>query len=118
MISKLNIIDSIFLHSDMIWYPSKTLSNFCPFCDNQLKQVRENATLHPHLIYNKTNNDAFESEKNDDDTVESKRESNDDAFDIASYNGPYKSKNYSLLHVNHCSKDCNDKMKCTYHYWF
>ncbi len=75
--------------SDMIWYPSKTLPfYFCPFCDNQLKQVREYATLHPHLNYNETNDNVVESEnKNDDDAEESKKESNNGAVESASYNG-------------------------------
>ncbi len=88
MISELNILDSIHNCSDMIWYQSQILPfYFCPFCDNHLKHVREYATLHPHLNYNKTNNDAVESgNKNDDDAVESKSKSNSDTVESESYN--------------------------------
>ncbi len=77
MISESNHTDSINSCSDMIWYQSKILpSYYHPFCDDDLKQVREYTTLHPHLNYNKTINNTFESrnKNEDDDAVESKGE--------------------------------------------
>ncbi len=119
MISEFNKIDSIYPCSDMIWYPSKTLPlYFYPFCDNQLKTVREYATICPHLNLNKTNDNTVESEnENNDDTVESKGKSNIDTIESASYNVPCKSKNDFLCHPNQHSIVCNRKMKHRYHYW-
>ncbi len=99
----------------MIWYTSKTLPFlFLSIFDNKLKNVREYATLYPHLNYNENNNDTVDSGNKN--AVESKSKSNDDTVESESYNGPYKSKEDFLFHLNQHSIDFNRKMKCRHHY--
>ncbi len=76
----LNLINIIVIHSDMVWNPSiDLLLYYCPFCDDNMKKVREYAILYPHWNYRDTKEDKEKHQL---------------------YNGPYKSKLYFLIKYN------------------
>ncbi len=94
MISELNLIDASKSCSDMILYPSKTLPfYYFPFCDNRIKQIRENTINYSHLSYSNES-------KNKDDAIESESESNNNTVESEAYNRLFGSKRDFLNHIN------------------
>ncbi len=81
----------------MVWNPSIYLLLYnCPFCDDNMQEVREHTTLYPHLNC---------------------RDTSDDKEKRQLYNGPYKSKSDFLDHLQCCIINYNGKMICRYHLW-